>query len=73
MIAVGFAGLPSAGKSTMINFVPTMAATLKVDQKKIEEMSTALDKVESSIWRVVEATRSPMIRAKRGNVSSSRE
>ena len=53
--------------------MPEYAAKLKVDQKKIEEMSTALEKAELSIWRTLNDTGVSVKRAKRVGVSSERE
>jgi hypothetical protein len=58
---------------TLFYFVPKFARELNVDPEKIKEMRTALEKVELSIWRIVQAVGSPMKRANRENVSSERE
>ena len=64
---------PLAIFEDLFYLVPEYAAKLKVDQKKIEEMSTALEKAELSIWRTLNDTGVSVKRAKRVGVSSERE
>ena len=64
---------PLAIFEDLFYLVPKYAAKLKVDQKKIEEMSTALEKAELSTWRTLNDTGVSVKRAKREGVSSERE